>query len=167
MRTDTEAPRGNYDLPETDRAVAAIIGRSRAIALSRHICWGARGKDRDRGCLYVPKHLDPTKPSRLLALVGAELLSAEDAANLVAAFPGEVLMFTGCHSAIVRARDKLIRRYRGAGIRCVTLASAAGITDRTVRRICEGVDVPEAVDESQFPAMLATLSATAWMMRVA
>lgn len=129
-------PVNNWDLPELERHVARLIGRSKAIRLSRKLSFENSPPSRNErgrgGCLYVPK----TMTARFLELVGDK----DDAEILIEAFQGEILTFTGCHTMLVRYRNFMIAKHHAEGAKVSQLAKATKLTDRQVRRICSGVE---------------------------
>lgn len=159
---------GNWDLPETERDVAAVFGRGRAIAISRLVCIQlpsrrSNGQGR-RGCLYVPKKLN----ERIVSLLGEE-----DGRKMVAAFPGQTLFFTCCRLALNRGRDEIIRRLKSKGCSWRVLSHASGLTERNLFNICRTPPkqrhsniTPGAEAISEIGDLLLSLHVFTWMERI-
>lgn len=122
---------GNYDLPESVRAIAAVIGRRRALELVGAICVPRqKGKGRERrACLYVP-HVERVKGSRL-----EEIAGHDDAVKLAEAFGGEILWLAPAHGVYLRFRNAAIRRMLAQGVRLMDVAFLFAMTDRQIRNI--------------------------------
>lgn len=137
-------PAGNYDLCEGQRALAAVLGRRRALEISRVLLkevppsrrQNAQGsKPRGRtACIYIPHDLERGDAKRLIEAAGRE-----DAARIIRTFRGETLWFSSCHGIMLRHRNNAIRAERERGVPIKCLAVSFDLTVRAIRRICEGV----------------------------
>lgn len=136
---------GNWDLPEVERELAQVIGRSKAIRLSRKIYFNNRhpsksgGNGRSRAAsLYVPNEMNET--------FARHVGDGQDAEAVLAVFRGQTIFLTGCKGVITRLRDNLIRRHASDGVRHESLAKYSGVGERQVRNICRGIDRPKSPD---------------------
>lgn len=124
---------GNYDLPESLREVADVIGRTRALELAGMAATprpkGSIGKHGRGGCIYVP-HPDHVGGSRL-----EEMLGHDDAAKMARAFGGETLWLALAHGVYLRFRDTAVRRMLAQDARVDHTAWLFDISDRQVRNI--------------------------------
>src|SRR5436190_21808374 len=127
-------------LPQVYRDVAAVVGLARAIDIGVSV-WANRSPPSQRrkrgaagrsgyGSLYVPKRIQPDRVPTIVKLVGIE-----DSTKLIAAFPGEQLMFPSAISASISMRNRAIADQvrEGANVKCV--AACFGLTSRQIRRI--------------------------------
>ena len=120
---------GNWDLPETVREIAAVIGRERALYLVGQVLkWERGGHYGKSAYLYVPRKL---KPSHRLE----KILGRVDAAALVDEFGGLILHISSCKGVVTRSRDREIRRMAAAGASNDDVVTIHGITKRHVLAI--------------------------------
>lgn len=136
-------PVEHWDLPETERALASVIGRAGAIRLSRRIYLSNRspsrrgGNGRGRtGCLYVPA------PERVNARFIEQVGSESEARAIADAFPGHILWLSGCRGMLVRLRANLICQHAKDGVAYKALAARTGLSLRQIVNICRGVNPP-------------------------
>jgi hypothetical protein len=125
--------RSTAPLPQAESAIAEVIGRGPAIALSHRVLHKnpfRQGKDSVRGVLYVPKK--PT--ARFLELVG----NVEHARALCATMPGEQLLLSGCRQVMKQTQHHVTRRLYNCGVPIAELSRLTGITGRQVRNIVAG-----------------------------
>lgn len=120
---------GNWDLPETVRLIAEVIGREQALYLAGHVVrWDRSGHYGKSSYLYVPRRL--TADHRLVHILGWE-----SARRLAAAIGGETLPVAPCKSVFQRFRDAEVRRMASAGASNDNIANIFGLTVRHVRGI--------------------------------
>jgi hypothetical protein len=124
---------GNYDLPESLRIVADVIGRTRAMELAGMAATprpkGTIGRHGRSGCIYVP-HPDRVDGSRL-----EEMLGRDDAMKMARAFGGETLWLGMAHVVYLRFRDAAVRRMLAQGVKKVDVAWLFDLSDRQVRNL--------------------------------
>lgn len=120
---------GNYDLCQSLREIAWIVGREKALYLAGHVLkWGQGGHRGKSAWLYIPKRLKPDH--RLVQILGWD-----DAAALVYEFAGLALPISSCRGVVQRWRDSEVRRLAAAGLTAQSIAPIMGISDRYVRAI--------------------------------
>lgn len=120
---------GNYDLCQSLREIAWIIGREKALFLAGHVLkWGRGGHYGKSACLYIPKRLTPNH--RLV-----EILGWDDAAAIVYEFAGLILQISSCRGVYQRWRDNEARRFAAEGAQTRDIQEIFGISDRYARTI--------------------------------
>lgn len=120
---------GNWDLCQSLREIAWIIGRERALYLAGQVLkWERGGHYGKTASLYVPKRLAPDH--RLVQILGWD-----DAAALVYEFAGLILPISSCRGVVQRWRDNEIRRLSAEGLSARELVPLFGVTLRHVRTI--------------------------------
>jgi hypothetical protein len=130
----------NYDLPNTVREVAEVLGRRRALELvgmlvpATDVDSPSIGKRGISACLYVPKTLDGVHGTSKLV----ELLGREDAQKLVDEFAGIALFLRPCNGLVRRGRDAAIRQMVAEGWSTHAVALAFDVCQRTVRNLTRG-----------------------------
>lgn len=126
-------------LTEAEKHIADVIGRGRAMLLShrvRHLN-PYRKDGRIWGALYVPKRINEA----FVQVVG----DRKTAQSLVESFAGEQVQLGGCRIAFKQMQQHAIRFLRRQGLSAAILARVSFLTERQIRRICEGVAVePDA-----------------------
>lgn len=137
-------PAGNYDLCQGERAIAAVLGRKRACEIAGRLMEQVppsrqkrSGESKKRGrsaCIYIPHDLERGAAKRLIEAAGRE-----DAARLVRTFRGETLWFSNCNGVMLRFRNGVIRAERERGRSIKVLAVSFDLSQRAIRRICNGV----------------------------
>jgi hypothetical protein len=116
----------NFDLPESLRDVAAVIGRQRTMELVGKI--SKRSKNGPRAILYIPKKASGSRLEELLGLADAE--------KLAEAFPREILSLGQGWGHYLRFRNNAIRRMRANGATESYTAWAFDMCERQIRNIC-------------------------------
>lgn len=120
---------GNYDLCQSLREIAWIIGREKALYLAGHVLkWNRGGHYGKTAYLYVPKRLPPNH--RLV-----ELLGWSDAAALVYEFAGIALPISSCRGVYQAWRDSELRRLAASGLPTRELVEIFRVSDSHVRAI--------------------------------
>lgn len=143
-------PAANYDLCEGERAIAAVLGRRRALEISgalmdqvppsRQKRGGQGTKTRGRmACVYIPVSFQRGSAKRLIEVAGRE-----DAEKLIRTFAGEILWFSNSRSMVLRHRNNTIRAERERGASIKVLAVLFDLTPRAIHRICGGVASADA-----------------------
>lgn len=120
------------DLPQSLLEVVEMVGLAAALALVEH-AGGTR--------VYVPVAIDDDH-------IIMQWLGAQDAARLVAHFPGETLIVPRCLGAMRAARDRRIRAARRDGSRVSDLALQYRLTERQVYTILATDERPQALQTS-------------------
>lgn len=120
---------GNWDLCQSLREIAWIIGREKALFLAGHVLkWGRCGHYGKSACLYIPKRLTPDH--RLVQLLGWD-----DAAALVYEFAGLILQISSCRGVYQRWRDNEARRFAREGAQTRDIQEIFGVSERYARTI--------------------------------
>lgn len=117
---------GNWDLCQSLREIAWIVGREKALFLAGQVLkWDRGGHYGKSASLYIPKRLNPNH--RLV-----ELLGWDDAAALVYEFAGIILPISSCRGVYQRWRDSEVRRMATAGLVTSEIAVIVGVSDSYV-----------------------------------
>ena len=129
-------PAYNYELCEGTRAIAAVLGRRRALEIAGALMKRVppskgNGRAGRMACVYVPVSLARGEATRLIEAAGRE-----DAEKLIRAFRGETLWVSACHNLMLRHRNDAIREQRNSGASTKFLAASFGLTQREIWRIC-------------------------------
>lgn len=158
MLSDFRTPAGNYDIPVTERQLAAVIGRSAAIRLSWRIWqrnpYRGRGK---RGILYVPASLTASFVDR----VGSQ----DVAEKLLRVYSGGRLELCGCTSVLNRLRSHCIRKLNSHGATREQIAAATGLSERNIRRICQDHEKGDRWADEVISRRLSELHALSWLLQ--